>query len=104
MSGQAVTAAAEKGSRSPPIKTRTEKQEKIFRLLQESLSKRIPEREKEKKEKEKEGDKEGEGSLSPSSTVSSSGEVEGVYTLYTSSLSSGGESGELSCDQSHAKA
>ena len=101
---QSSSSNAEKTSRSPPIKTRTEKQEKIYILLQESLSKKISEKVAEKlrsekeKEKEKNGDREGEegkeGSLSPTSTLSSSGEVEGVYNLYSPSLDSGDESGE----------
>ena len=119
----AVNTADKTSVKSPgPIKTRTEKQEKIFRLLQESLSRKISERfsgekvEKEASGKEKvaggggggggggrgEGGGGGrEGSVSPSSTVSSSEEVEGIYTIYTNSLSSGDESGEASCDQSH---
>lgn len=104
MSNQASTAASsvERTSKSPPIKTRTEKHEKLVHLLSESLSKKISEklsaREKERaakeKEKEEQGEGEGGGSDSPTSTLSSGGEREGVYTLYADSLDSGDESGK----------
>ena len=108
MSNQAVAASttADKTSKSPPIKTRTEKHERLVHLLHEAMSRKISEklaaREKERvaKEEKKEERKEegGEGdraaSESPTSTLSSSGEREGVYTLYADSLDSGDESGE----------
>ena len=103
MSSQAAAvapgASAEKTSKSPPIKTRTEKQERLVHLLRESLSRKISEklaREKAAKEKEKNEEGEGEagGSVSPTSTLSSGGDREGVYTLYADSLDSGDESSE----------
>ena len=116
----AVSTADKASDKSPgPIKACTEKQEKIFRFLQESLSRKISERftrEKAEEASGKEkvaagggGGEEGgegggggrEGSLSSSTTISSSEEVEGIYNVYTNSLSSGDESGETSCDPSH---
>ena len=95
-----ATAAAEK-SKSPPIKTRTERQETLVRMLRESLSRKISEklmaareREKGKEEGKEEGGQGICGSDSPPSTVSSSGEIEGGYTLHVDSLDSGDESGE----------
>ena len=103
----AATTTAEKTSRSPPIKTRTEKHEKLVHLLHEAMSRKISEKlaakerervakEVEKKEEKKEEGGEGDGAASdsPTSTLSSSGEREGVYTLYADSLDSGDESGE----------
>lgn len=105
-SGAAATATVVEKPRSPPIKTRTERQETLVRMLRESLSRKISEklgatREKEKAGKEREEGKEeggegGGGSESPLSTVSSSGEREGGYTIHIdSSEESGDESGEL---------
>ena len=64
-----------------PIKTRTEREDRIARLLQMSLSEKISE--KFTALSGGEGDGEEGRTPSPVSTVSSSGEVEGVYTLYT---------------------
>ena len=104
-SGATGTPAAAEKPRSPPIKTRTERQETLVRMLRESLSRKISEklvvREREKAAKEKEKEKEegreegGGGSDSAPSTVSSSGERDGGYTLHIDSLDSGDESGEL---------
>ena len=97
MASQAAAASStDKSSKSPPIKTRSEKHERLVHLLRESLSKKISERfggkERENAAREEEG--EGGESVSPTSTISSSGEREGVYTLYTDSLDSGDESGK----------
>ena len=107
MSNQAVTATAstaERASKSPPIKTRSEKHERLVHLLRESLSRKISEKlaanereraaAKTEEGKEEGGGEGGEGAESPVSSVSSSGEREGGYTLYADSLDSGDESCE----------
>ena len=87
---------ATKDASSAPIKTRTEKQDRIARMLQISLSEKISEKLAAVLGGGGEGEEGSERSPSPCSTVSSSGEVEGVYTLYTdeASQSSDDESGE----------
>lgn len=93
---QTQGAAATKDTSSVPIKTRTEKQERLAKLLQLSLSEKISEKiAAVGAEGEGEREEGSDRSPSPSSTVSSSGEVEGVYTLYTDEGSqSSDESGE----------
>ena len=103
MNRQAAAAAApsttDNTTKSQPVKTRNEKQEKLSRLLQESLSRKIKlfsAAEKVVGKEEEEGGEggEGAGSVSPTSTVSSSGERAGRYFMYDD----GRESGDLSGD------
>ena len=76
-----------KDTSATPIKTRTEKQERIVRMLQMSLSEKISEKLAAMSggggDEGKKGEEGNERSPSPTSTVSSSGEVEGAYSLYT---------------------
>ena len=87
---------------STPIKTRTEKQDRFVRILQRSLSEKISEKFAAIPLDLRDDDGENIYSPSPSSTVSSSGEVEGIYTLHsdegTTSSDNDNDSGELSCD------
>ena len=79
--GPQAPATSGKDASTIPIKTRTEKDDRIVKMLQMSLSEKISEKLSAvaaMKDKE-----EGSEPPSPCSTVSSSGEVEGVYTLYT---------------------
>lgn len=96
-----TSSTAEKSIKSPPIKTRTEKQERLVRLLRESLSRKISEKSEKLKDREKEVEEEEEeegneirGSESPASTLSSSGERERGYSLFVDPLDSADESGE----------
>ena len=90
----ATSSSTHEKSKSPPIKTRTERHENLVRMLRESLSRKISEKLM-AQEREKGVGEEG-GSESPTSTLSSSGEREGGYNmLYGDSLDSGDESGEL---------
>lgn len=99
MAGQtAAVSTTENTAKSQPVKTRNEKQEKLARLLQESLSRKIKlftgaEKVVGREEEGGEGG-EGAGSVSPASTLSSSGEREGRYTMYDESQGSGDMSGD----------
>ena len=88
-------AASSKDASTIPVKTRTEKDDRIVRMLQLSLSEKISEK-LSAVAASKDKDEGSERSPSPCSTVSSSGEVEGVYTLYTDegTQSSDDDSGE----------
>ena len=85
-----------KDTSSTPIKTRTEQQEKFVRTLQASLSEKISEKVSTLDAAAAPGGDQPEdlfcGSTpSVSSTVSSSGDVEGVYTLYSDELTQSSE-------------
>ena len=93
----ATSSSTHEKSKSPPIKTRTERHENLVRMLRESLSRKISEKlMAQEREQLVKGVGEEVGSESPTSTLSSSGEREGGYNmLYGDSLDSGDESGEL---------
>ena len=85
-----------KDASTTPIKTRTEQQEKFVRTLQASLSEKISEKVPVldvPASVEQSEDLFDVSTPSVSSTVSSSGDVEGVYTLYSDEMtqSSDGE-------------
>ncbi len=82
--GSSAHPSASQRESSAPIKTRTEKEDRMAKLIELSWSEKISEK---IAAGGKEGENEEEGSErtpSPVSTISSSGEVEGAYTLYTS--------------------
>lgn len=82
---------------STPIKTRTEQQEKFVRTLQASLSEKISEKVSVldvPPTSEPSEDLFDVSTPSISSTVSSSGAVEGVYTLYSDEMTQSSEDEE----------
>ena len=82
---------------STPIKTRTEQQEKFVRTLQASLSEKISEKVPVldmPASLEHSEDLFDVSTPSVSSTVSSSGDVEGVYTLYSDEMTQSSEDEE----------
>ena len=84
-----------KDTSTTPIKTRTEQQEKFVRNLQASLSEKISEKVPTLDTASLGGDLPEDLFLlstpSVSSTVSSSGDVEGVYTLYSDEMTQSSE-------------
>ena len=84
-----------KDTSTTPIKTRTEQQEKFVRTLQASLSEKISEKVPTLDTASSGGEQPEDlffvSTPSVSSTVSSSGDVEGVYTLYSDEMTQSSE-------------
>ena len=91
-----------KDAATTPIKTRTEQQEKIVRTLQVSLSEKISEKVSVldvAPSAEQSEDLFDVSTPSVSSTVSSSGEAEGVYTLYSDEMTQSSEDEEAAAGE-----